>query len=358
MYEIPTRKEMKNRIRVLENAALEAGLLQTAIRESEEKFRALADSMPSGVLLYQDDRAIYANPAIEKISGYAAEEIFNMHFWEVAHPDHKALIRERGRKRQRGEATVDRYEFKMITKNGRERWVDLSGASTMIGGRPAGVVSLADITDRKRMEEELRKSEEKYRLLAETLPDVIFTMDENLQITYMSPSITKLRGYTAEEAMAQSLNDILTPASLETAMNNYAREMGIEAQESGELHRTRTLELEERCKDGSTIWTETIFSAKRDKDNRFVGILGITRDITERKRAAEERERLIEERRRALSEIKVLSGMLPICSYCKKIRNDEGYWEHLENYISDHSDAEFTSGLCPDCSKKYFQRNA
>lgn len=447
--------------------------------------------MPSGVLLYQDDRAVYANRAIEKISGYSAEEIFNMHFWDVAHSDHKTLIQERGRKRQSGETTVDRYEFKVIRKDGMVRWVDLAGASTMIEGRPAGVISVADITDRKRMEEELRKSEAKYRLLTETLSDtifttdenlrltyispavtrlrgytvdeamaqsientltpasletalsafaeemkleagglrdpnriltlqleatckdgstvwtetifkpvrneedrfigvlavardisdrkrteeelhkseakyrlltetladVIFTMDENLRITYLSPAIKRLRGYTVEEGMAQSITDILTPASLELAMNTYTHELGIEAQGSCDPHRTCTLELEEKRKDGSVIWTETIFNALRDSDNKFIGILGITRDITERKRAAEERERLMEERRRALSEIKVLSGMLPICSYCKKIRNDEGYWEHLENYISDHSGAEFTSGMCPDCSKKFFQRN-
>ena len=86
-------------------------------------------------------------------------------------------------------------------------------------------------------------------------------------------------------------------------------------------------------------------------------MLGIARDIAERKKAACERERLMTERQKALSEIKVLSGMLPICSSCKKIRNDEGYWEQLENYISEHSTAEFTHSFCPDCAKKFYKKS-
>ena len=78
------------------------------------------------------------------------------------------------------------------------------------------------------------------------------------------------------------------------------------------------------------------------------------RDITARKRAEEDRERLIVELKDALSKVRALRGMLPICSSCKKIRNDEGYWEQVETYIGDHSEAEFTHGICPDCSKKLY----
>jgi hypothetical protein len=68
----------------------------------------------------------------------------------------------------------------------------------------------------------------------------------------------------------------------------------------------------------------------------------------------EEREKLIKELQNALTEIKTLSGLLPICSYCKKIRDDKGYWNQIESYIHKHSDTEFSHGICPECAKKYY----
>jgi len=133
----------------------------------------------------------------------------------------------------------------------------------------------------------VKQGESRYRLLAENAHDIISTMDTNLRFTYISPSITRIRGFTVEEAMSQTFAETLTPASLEVAMKAYLEEVEIEARDTKNLQRTRILELEETCKDGSTIWTETTFSPLRDEKNNFIGFLGITRDITERKQAEE-----------------------------------------------------------------------
>jgi hypothetical protein len=77
-------------------------------------------------------------------------------------------------------------------------------------------------------------------------------------------------------------------------------------------------------------------------------------DISERKQAAEEREKLIVDLQKALQDVKTLSGLLPICASCKKIRDDKGYWNILEQYISKHSGAEFSHGICPDCAQKMY----
>jgi len=77
-------------------------------------------------------------------------------------------------------------------------------------------------------------------------------------------------------------------------------------------------------------------------------------DITERKEAEEERERLIGELQEALAEVKTLSGLLPICASCKSIRDDQGYWQQIEAYIRDHSEAEFSHSVCPECAKKLY----
>ncbi len=136
--------------------------------------------------------------------------------------------------------------------------------------------------------EQLRASEARYRLLAENASDIIFTLDTNLRFTYISPSVTRIRGFTVEEAMAQTPAEALTPASLEVAMRALQEELEREARGNGDLFRTRVLELEETCKDGSTVWTETTFTPLRDPEGHLVGILGITRDISERKKAEQE----------------------------------------------------------------------
>jgi PAS domain S-box-containing protein len=87
-------------------------------------------------------------------------------------------------------------------------------------------------------------------------------------------------------------------------------------------------------------------------------ILAFIQDVTERRRSEVDRERLIGELQRALADVKTLRGMLPICAHCKKIRDDQGYWNRIESFLREHSEAELTHGICPDCAEKYFPENA
>ncbi|MFC1860182.1 ATP-binding protein [Chloroflexota bacterium] len=137
-------------------------------------------------------------------------------------------------------------------------------------------------------EDELKKRESRYRLLADNVTDIIFTIDINLRFTYISPSVTALSGYSIEEAMTLSLSDILTSDSLEIAMQAFMQEMAKEKMEQKELSRSRTLELEMRRKDGFTTWAEVSMTFIRDSDDQSIGVMGIARDISERRQAAEE----------------------------------------------------------------------
>ncbi len=131
--------------------------------------------------------------------------------------------------------------------------------------------------------EKLRKSEMRYRSLAENLSDVIWTMDMTLKFTYYSPSVVQLRGYSAEQAVAKTMQETLTPASYRVALEALQEEMALEISEPKNRNRTRTLELEEYCDDGSTVWVETRVSFLRSEDGRPIEILGVTRNITQRK---------------------------------------------------------------------------
>jgi PAS domain S-box-containing protein len=135
--------------------------------------------------------------------------------------------------------------------------------------------------------EALRESEERYRLLAENVIDIIWAMDMNLKFTYVSPSVTRLRGHSVEEAMALSLEETLTPASFELTMKVFAEEMAKEEDGEKDLTRSVKVQVEEYCKDGSTVWVEVEATFIHDQNGQAVEIVGIARDITERRKTEE-----------------------------------------------------------------------
>ena len=143
------------------------------------------------------------------------------------------------------------------------------------------------VADLDRVNRELRESEKKYRLLADNVEDVIFLLDMDLNYAYVSPSVKSLRGYEPAEVMSQPAFATITPASWELAMKTLAEAKQLEESGQGGLHRSWMLELEVRRRDGSTVWTEMRISFVRDENNQLTGILGVTRDITARKKSEE-----------------------------------------------------------------------
>lgn len=145
-----------------------------------------------------------------------------------------------------------------------------------------------EVSERKKTETALLQSQEMYELLSKNVSDVIWTTDMDMQLNYISPSVRHLRGYTADEARQQSIDEILTPVSLGVIAPAIAE--AISRVETGEVDPTPsyTLELEMNCRDGGVIRTETTASVLLNSDKQIVGFLGVTRDIEARKRAEEE----------------------------------------------------------------------
>lgn len=113
-------------------------------------------------------------------------------------------------------------------------------------------------------------------------------------------------------------------------------------------------EQESQDQTGNTVWSQVIATPLQDLDGNIVSVLEVVFPITARKLQEQEREKLIAELKDALAKVKVLSGMLPICASCKRIRDDQGYWNQIESYIRNHTDADFSHGICPDCAKKLY----
>ena len=159
--------------------------------------------------------------------------------------------------------------------------------------------------------ERLKESEERYRLIAENTADTIAVFDLNFNPTYFSPAILKHRGYTVQEAMTQTLDQMLTPDSLQQASKIFAEQMALESSGTADPARTALIELEEYCKDGSTVWVEIAASFLRDNNFKPAGILTVTRDITERKQAEKRLKETLDRLRKSIdTTIQVLVSAL------------------------------------------------
>jgi diguanylate cyclase (GGDEF)-like protein/PAS domain S-box-containing protein len=137
-------------------AAIDRKRAAEALRESEGRFRTLAETAPSAIFIYQGAGFIYANASMAALTGYAREELESMNLWDMVHPDYKDLIRGRGLARLRGDEAPTSYQFKIVRKDGEERWVDFSAAVIDVGGRPAVLGTAFDITKRKEAEEQIK----------------------------------------------------------------------------------------------------------------------------------------------------------------------------------------------------------
>jgi formate hydrogenlyase transcriptional activator len=178
-------------------------------------------------------------------------------------------------------------EYPLLLPGGSTRWILTRGQPHFKStGEPDRVMGVSiDITERKRTQEAARESEAHYRLLAENVSDVIWRMDLEGHFTFISPSVFKLRGFTAEEAVQQSIDEALTSDSARRARG--ALKDQIEAVRRGERHRWYW-QLEQPRKDGSTVWTEVSTDIILNAEGIPQAVLGVSRDITERKRMEEQ----------------------------------------------------------------------
>ena len=140
---------------------------EQTLRESEQKFRVLTETVASGIFIHQGGKFLYVNPASEVITGYTRDELLSMNVGDIIHPDFRELVRDRAQSRLRGEPVPSRYELKIITKDGKERWVELTAGLMEFEGKPAVLATHFDITERKAIEETAKQMAQENFILAE-----------------------------------------------------------------------------------------------------------------------------------------------------------------------------------------------
>ena len=255
----------------------ERKLAEKALRDSELKFRTLAQTNAAAIFIIQGNNFKYVNPALELISGYPVEELMTMNFWDLVHPEFRELVKERGLARQRGEKVPSRYEFKIITKNGETRWVDTTAGVLDYEGEPATIAAAIEITNRKQAETALLESEEKFRAISNTAVDAILVMDDNGRISYWNPSAERMFGYKNEEATGKELHLFLAPQRYYEAYSEGFKKF----RETGQGPAIgNTSEFYAVRKDGTEVPIEVSTSAIQVKGKWHS--VGVVRDITER----------------------------------------------------------------------------
>ena len=274
---------------------------ERALRESELKSRIIFENSTAGVALVGlDSKYLMVNPAFCEIHGYSAEELLKMNFFQVTHPDDIELSRKTAEEVARGGSKSTRFFKRYIHKDGHTIWAEVSSALVHgMDGQPEYFIThVIDITERKRMEEALRKSETELRALIEEIPAIIYTelADEPGITLYISPQIEAITGYTPAEWMASTnfWDEIVHPEDLD-----YLHAEDERTNRTGEPFHAEYRILK---RDGSEIWMLDEAVLIQDGAGKGLFWQGIMHDISDKKRA-EKAQRESEERYQLISTV-------------------------------------------------------
>lgn len=284
-WEKSRKIEQQNSILISDKSRIDK-LLQD-IRLSEAKYRQLFDHSPIGIFLTAPDgKVLEANRAMLTLLGFDSIDDLNVAGLQnlYVNPEDRAVLWGKAH-------TGPVYGFETIFHKAGGELVcvsiggylvsDQEGDATLLEG------TIEDVTERKTMEEALRESEEKFRLIVNTIPHIVSIWDMTLHCTYMNPSIQRLLGYTPSEAMSLRMDQLLTPESMIIAMQAYQEDLEREKTPGFSGHHVRILQLDECHKNGSVIPFENFITFLRDAKGVPIGIIILGIDISERKRSEE-----------------------------------------------------------------------
>jgi PAS domain S-box-containing protein len=321
--------------------------LQEELQASEIRYRRLFESARDGILILDavSRKITDANPFIIKLLGCSGVELLGKELPEIGlfknHDENRTAFRELFEK-----GFLHCEDLPLETGAGKIREVEFTANLYAEGKCQVIQCNIRDITRRKRVADALDQVAQNAAKLTQiagrvarlggwtiTLPERTLTWsDENCAIHDVPP------GYkpTLDEGIGYF------PPEYREEVIRYVDACAIDGT-------PYDFELPKYTAKGRLIWVRSIGEAMRDNDGKIIGLQGAFQDITVRKQAEVEKEKLIKELQSALAEVRTLREFLPICSYCKKVRDDQNFWSQIENYISRHTQTQFSHSICPEC---------
>ncbi len=294
------------------------------LKESEEKFRTISEQSLVGIIIIQDNLIKYINQRAADMFGYTIEEVTNWEpgeFLKVIHPDYRDFIAKQALNKQLAIKTdVFQYEIQAIKKTGEPIWYENFSNTISYEGRPADLAIMIDVTDKIKSEQNLKESEEKYRLITENANDLISVVNNKGRYEYINaPAFSNILGYSREELIGRRITDFIHPEEMEILLNNIAK---------GVIVGEGSIESRFRHKDGHYIWLDSKGKTLKDESSKIKAIF-VSRDITEKKEAeqklkeSEEKYRLITENANDL--IVVLDNKFKIEYFNEQVLKILGY---------------------------------
>ena len=335
--------------KALEKEIAEHKRAKEALQESEARVQLVLQNMPVMLDAFDEKGHIIVwNLECERVTGNSADEIIgNPNATQLLYPDedYRTYLKEQ---LTRCGGKFRNLEWDISCKDGSKKtilWSDIS-EQFPIPGWHSWTIGL-DITRRRQAEESLRKSEERLIEAQQVAKLGHYVLDIKSGYWTNSAGLDDIFGTDENyKKDADGWLQIIYPDSRETMLNYFQNNILGQRQKFDKEYKIINI------KTGQNKWVHGLGALKYDEYNNPFELFGTIQDITERKQAEEEREKLISDLQTASAKIKTLSEIIPICAWCKKIRDDEEYWKQVEEYIRDHTEAEFSHGLCPECAAK------
>jgi PAS domain S-box-containing protein len=317
---------------------------EISLRESEQKYKGIFNYTNDGICLHEiiyrdnepvDYRILDVNPKYEEMTNIKGDDAIGSlasHLYNTSIPPYLEIYA--GVARTGRSVSFETY-FPPMKK--------YFMISVFTPSMNQFVTVFQDITKRKRTEKALLESESRYKSLFHNNHAAMLLINpENGEILDANPAAVSYYGWPYEEITRKKILDInvLTEAQVFHEM------------EKAKMESRKVFHFKHRIANGNIRDVEVYSGPITIQDRKL--LYSIVHDITERIRAEEERTELISKLQNALKEIKTLRGILPICASCNKIRDDKGYWNRIEAYIHEHSEAQFSHGICPDCMKELY----
>jgi len=260
---------------------------------SLELARDLIERVGVGIYIVQDRKFVYASPTVVGLTGYAEDELIGKYSLDFVHPDDREFVRTKAVENLKGKISVP-YQYRFMKKNGEVMWIVEQVTSIMYHGKPATVGSFMDISEYKRLEEELKRSEERYRSILEEMDETYYEVDLRGHYTFVNDAICRNTGYSREQLIGNSFR-----------MTTFAEDIDKTFKVFNEMYRTgepvKGLRNRYIAKGGEIRWVELSAFPIRNEKGEIIGFRGVGEDIT-RSVKAEEALRRSEERYRTLLE--------------------------------------------------------